>query len=460
MPATSTAPSDRRVTGTRTGKALLVLIVVLCGVTLALGYSNKARCAGPPYDSAGRSLAFGALKNRDVCYSDIQFLWLGRDIDEHVFPYVHGGITAGGQLFGGTVEYPVLTGVLMWAGAIGAHDDAAYLAHSALLLAGFGLITAWMLGWLSGVRALLWSLGPPLVLYAFHNWDLPVVATTVGAVFVMAAGRGGLRTRSVIAAVLLGIGVCLKLYPGLLVAPLALYVLVGGTDGRELPASVRGRYDVRGALAAVAAAVATTVAINLPFAVAGARGWWASFTFQSDRAVDITTNSIWYWGLRPLFADTPSAQASFQHVVDIASPLLVILGCLLALALGWHRFRREGSYPWIAVGGAMLCAFLLLHKVDSPQYMLWLLPFFVLVRVPWPVVTVYLLADLSLGIGLFRYFDALQRGNGHATGLEQLVWFGVWGRAACLVILFVLFTVRRPAVTTAAWSREPAASVT
>ena len=35
--------------------------------------------------------------DHDVCYSDIQHLWLGRDIDQHVFPYVNGSITPDGQ---------------------------------------------------------------------------------------------------------------------------------------------------------------------------------------------------------------------------------------------------------------------------------------------------------------------------------------------------------------------------
>ena len=56
---------------------------------------NKARCAGAPFDGVGRSLIFDSIKDAQVCYSDIQFLWLGRDIDKHVFPYVNGGITAG-----------------------------------------------------------------------------------------------------------------------------------------------------------------------------------------------------------------------------------------------------------------------------------------------------------------------------------------------------------------------------
>ena len=50
----------------------------------------------------------------------------------------------------------------------------------------------------------------------------------------------------------------------------------------------------------------------------------------------------------------------------------------------------------------MLCGFLLLHKVHSPQYTLWLVPFFVLLRVPWGWVVAYLVADLAMDVGIFR----------------------------------------------------------
>ena len=258
------------------GRAGAATAALACGVTLVFAYLNKARCAGPPYRPDGRSIVFDRIKDSHVCYSDIQFLWLGRGVDLHLFPYLTGGITPAGKLTGSTVEYPVLSGLLMWLGGIGAHTDAAFLLHSALLLAPFALATAWLLGRLSGRAALLWAAGPPLVLYAFHNWELPVVCTAVAAVYVVTAlTRYSVRTRGVVAAVLLGIGACLKVYPGIFVLPLMVHVLVGGSDGLDALAHARPgtgrRYDVRGALAVAAAAVATVVAINLPFAVAGYR---------------------------------------------------------------------------------------------------------------------------------------------------------------------------------------------
>jgi hypothetical protein len=95
----------------------MIVLVASCALTLILGYLNKARCAVAPFYDNGRSTTFDAVKDSWVCYSDIQFLWLGRDIDNHVFPYLHGAITSNGVLTGGTVEYPVLSGVLMWLGA-------------------------------------------------------------------------------------------------------------------------------------------------------------------------------------------------------------------------------------------------------------------------------------------------------------------------------------------------------
>jgi uncharacterized membrane protein len=412
---------------------MLVVLVLLTGLVLVLGYANKARCTGPEFDAAGRSQPDYDIRiDRDVCYSDIQHLWLGREINHHVFPYLSGSITPDGQLVGGTVEYPVLTGMLIWAGALFAHDDAGFLLGSALLMAPFGLLTGWMLGRLSRWRALVWALGPPLVLYAFHNWDLPVVACAVGAVFVMHGWRTerSLADRGAVAGVLLGLGFAFKLYPGAFVLPLALYVLT---------ASRPGVLHWGAALRVALTAAGTVILVNLPFAVAGYEGWRASFTFQELRKVDLTTNSIWYWGFRP---ESEPGNVAFQAVINWLSPGLVLLSFAVAAAVGWWRWRRSGVYPWVAVSAAMLCGFLLLHKVHSPQYTLWLLPFFVLLQVPWRWVIGYLIVDLMMGIGIFRWFYALKTGVGigiYEGFAAQAVAIGVWGRAALLVVLFVVF---------------------
>ncbi|WP_216913140.1 glycosyltransferase family 87 protein [Nocardia noduli] len=414
--------------------ALAIAVLLLCGLTLALGYANKARCATGPIDESGRSTIFDTIKDSDVCYSDIQLLWLGRDIDLHVFPYIDGGITDDGALVGGAVEYPVLSGTMMWLGALGADDDAEFLRYTALILVPFALLTAWLLFRLAGRAALLWAAGPPLVLYAFHNWELPVVCTAVGAVYVMIClQRISLRTRAVLAAVLLGLGFCLKLYPGIFVLPLMAYVMTHGDE----PDEGRG-LDVRGALLTAAAAVGTVVAVNLPFALAGYEGWRASITFQQMRQADITTNSLWYWGLRRLYGDNADSESSFQHTVSIASPALVVGSFALAMWLGKRRYAAIGVFPWVGVSGAMLCGFLLFHKVHSPQYTLWLIPFLVLLEVPWSLIGCYLVADAAIGVGVFRYFYAITSG-GSVEMTENVVQFGVWGRAILLVPLYFLF---------------------
>ena len=416
------------------GRVTLAVLVALTGLTLLAGYANKDRCVGPEFDAQGRSAPdFLVRQYRDVCYSDIQKLWLGRDIDRHVFPYLTGSITPEGELRGGTVEYPVLTGLLMWLAAVPSHTDGEFLAWSALLMAPFGLATGWLLGRLTRWRALVWALGPPLVLYAFHNWDLPVVACAVGAVYAVHAWRTPrpLADRAAVAAVLLGVGFAVKLYPGAFVLPLALLVLTARGRGAPL--------DWWGAVRVPLAAGVTVALINLPFAAAGYEGWRASFTFQELRKVDITTNSIWYWGFRPYSETTNLA---FQAVVDRLSPTLVLLSFAAATIAGWWRWRREGTYPWIGVSAAMLCGFLLLHKVHSPQYTLWLLPFFVLLRVRWGWIVAYLVVDLVMYAGIFRLFYLL---DAHAdtsvfTGFTaQAVMIGVWGRAALLIGLFVAF---------------------
>ena len=93
-------------------RAVAAVIVLLTAVLLLVSYASKDRCVGPTFDDKGRTTPDYDIRiDRDFCYSDIQYLWLDRDIDKHVFPYVHGGITPppDSKLTGGTVEYPVLT---------------------------------------------------------------------------------------------------------------------------------------------------------------------------------------------------------------------------------------------------------------------------------------------------------------------------------------------------------------
>jgi uncharacterized membrane protein len=428
----------------RFGTLALVVLVALCGVTLLLGFLNKDRCAGPEFLTNGRSDPdYDVRSKQDVCYSDIQFLWLGRDINKHVFPYVDGKLTKDGQPVGGVVEYPVLTGVIIWASALFATTDAEFLLWSALVLAPFGLFTAWLLGKLSRWRALLWAIGPPLVMYAFHNWELPVVACAVAAVYVVHRGWGRrgadlpLLSRATAAAVLLGLGFAFKVYPAIFVLPLMLYVLTGGRGGREY--GERKAPDWLGAIRVGAAALGTAVLVNVPFALVGFEGLKASFTFQLQRKADITTNSIWFWGLRP-YSDPDNEPV--QELIGVLSPTLMLLSFVIACALGWRRFVKEGTYPWVAVSAAMLCGFLLLHKVHSPQYTLWLVPMFVLLRIKWGWIVAYLVADLAMGIGIFRWYFEIFYGKhgGIYDGLAaQAVMVGVWGRAFLLVGLFYAF---------------------
>jgi uncharacterized membrane protein len=469
LPEEGRAPEEhgrRTAASARFGRTALAVLVLLCGVTLVLGFANKDRCTGPSFDELGRSVPdFERRNKQEVCYSDIQFLWVGRDIDRHIFPYVNGTLTEDGRLAGGVVEYPVLTGVIMWISALFATNDATFLLASAVLLAPFGLLTAWLLGRLSRWRALLWALGPPLVLYAFHNWELPVVACAVAAVYVMHRGWGRrgvdrpLVDRATVAGVLLGLGFLFKLYPALFVLPLMLYVLTGGQAGRELPEG--RRWDVAGTVRVGAAALGTAVLVNLPFMLVGFEGWKASFAFQWQRKADITTNSIWFWGLRP---DSNPENAGVQDMISLWSLTLMGASFVAACVLGWLRYQREGTYPWVAVSAAMLCGFLLLHKVHSPQYTLWLVPMFVLLRIRWGWVVAYLLADIAMGVGIFRWYYEI--GYGKHGGIfdgfaAQAVMIGVWGRAALLVGLFFAFLAARTTwdddvdATSTASSRSP-----
>ncbi|MDQ3054665.1 MAG: glycosyltransferase 87 family protein [Actinomycetota bacterium] len=378
------------------------LFAVLLLLTVALvvsGYLLKAQCKAD----------YGADRDRLLCSNDIQYLYDARGLSDKRLPYLDGSLVEG-QLTGGVLEYPVLTGLAAWLPSLFVDSASDYLTATAVLLAPFAFLSTWLLARMVRWRALIWAAGPPLLWYSFHNWDHLVVAATVTAFYLWWKGR------LTGAAIALAVGASLKLWPGFFIVALVLWLLRRG--------------DRRQAGAAGTAFAAAFALINGPFLLVNADGWWAPYAFQTMRAADITSNSIWFWGLPEFSKDTEQLNA-------LVAGLLVV-SWAAALAYGWWRSRDGSDYPWIQVSASMLCAFLLLNKVHSPQFALWLLPFFALIRLRWGWWATYLVFDSLLYVGLFRwYFDL---GQGADFGIPKLMLvLGVWGRAAMLVLLFVLF---------------------
>jgi uncharacterized membrane protein len=312
-------------------------------------------------------------------------MWESRGLAAGNVPYLQPFIDPDtGQLV--TVEYPVLTGMLMWlvsrAGSL-----PAFIALSTVLMGIAAMAIALILNRWAGRRAWLWAAAPALVHYLTYNYDALPALTVVAALALLLAhdpvGVG--RSRYLGAAAILGIGGGLKLYPLLFVLPLALWLLFGRPGAVQPELRVRlGR-----ALAAVGVAVGVFVAVNLPFAIANPQGWWLPFTFQAGRPIDATTLSIWY------FAGAAWPSVSQAQWVLLSSAATAV-GIAAAAGAGWLVGQRRGAYPLLGTCITVLIAYLLLNKVFSPQYILWLLPLLVLVRLPARLVVPYLAIDVVM----------------------------------------------------------------
>lgn len=394
------------------------------------GFALKGRCLAPWAEGH---------QYRGLCYNDIQALYpdfrdehgdiVGRGVNARVFPYTAGELRSDGALVNGAIEYPVLTGVFMWASGAAASDPNEYFLHSVLLLGPFGFLTAYLLARMTGIRALMWAAAPALVLYAFHNWDLLAVAAVAGGFYLW--HKGAPRA----SAATFAVGAALKMFPALFVAPLALE---RWRDG-----------DRKGAGEVAAVGAGTFALINLPFIVKNFSGWWATYEFHRARGPNF--DSIWNL--------TSFGPISLPRLDVGALNLVTTLGLLsffaIALGVGWLRARKEIAYPVVPVCGALLAAFLLWNKVHSPQYALWILPFFVLTAVSIGWWVAYTVVDFVVYVGVFRFFfDYTTQGVFESTA-QDMMEVGVWLRAILLLLLFVVFLRSSDSLTHPPATLEP-----
>lgn len=400
-------------TAKRAGSAVLTLSLAACAVALIAGYNVKDLCTRHDWNG---------YQYRTLCYNDVFALYFFRGLDVQPFPYIHGdGIfdneTApnGSHVEQGDLEYPALTGVFIGVVAEVTHTGVTFFRVTSAILAVFALLSLVLLWRLARTqwRLFFFALAPSLVLYAFHNWD-------VFAVFLMCAGLLAFHRRADgSAGVWLGLGAAAKVFPGLILPALVL-------ARRRETGKIPGRMIVGAAVG--------FLAVNVPFAIINWAGWWAPWSFQSKRFPNFETS--WYNIYRHLASHFGNFwSVTYPSLTSYASAALFLAGITWLL---WSESRRAHFRPYATSFGILLI-WLLTAKVYSPQYAMWLLPFFVLVEIPWGGFLAFSVTDLAVWVAVsafFLSFPPTGRGN-----LSQIAWIleaTVYARYAVLLVLLWL----------------------
>ncbi|MCA1824184.1 MAG: glycosyltransferase 87 family protein [Frankia sp.] len=355
----------------------LRVVLALTALTFSLGYFQKAPCRTHPW-------AHG-YQNSRMCYSDVFALYYAEGINEHKTPYVDH-----------PVEYPVVIGGLMWAAGQVVKTPQAFFDVTAVMMGLAALVAAATVVVCAGRRrpwdAAMFAVSLALFFHGLTNWDLAAVAFTGLGLASWA------RRRPATAGVWWGLGIATKLYPVFFAVPLAALCW-------------RAR-RMRAFLVAAVATVITWAAVNLPVFIAAREGWARFYVLSRNRGAN--WESLWYI-LEKVRGKSLDPRGGVSHLnLAVTIAFVLLLGGVLFLAFAAPRRPRLAPLLFLT-----LASFVIVNKVYSPQYVIWLTPFAVLARPRWRAFLVWQAAEAAQ---LFFQFYFFLRLNDPNTGLP-LSWF-------------------------------------
>jgi uncharacterized membrane protein len=420
---------------------LAPLLVALCAVAMVLGAAAQRLPCTQSYSGPQGQAELNWSNDRPFvyyCYSDVIALYLADQLGRPgEFPYrtswVEGAGTPARQVH--YLEYPVLTGLLMWAGANVAQGlkraglfaslptVVVYFDVLALVLAAAWLFVVGAVMKLMGTRpryALLVALSPLVLTQLLTNFDAVAVAFATAGLLAWARGR------PVLAGVLLGLGGAAKLYPLLLLVPLLVLCVRAGR--------------LRQGMAAVGGAAASWAVVNAPIAILYPTGWSYFWRFNAMRQPGFESlfNIVSYFTGVGLDRHLGPNQA--PAAINALSAGLFVAACLAICAVALSAPRRPRLAPLCLL---VVVAFLLVSKVYSPQYSLWLVPLAALALPRWRLLVGWMIIDALVWVPTLLF----QRGVGHG-GISQGYLLGaVLLRDAALVVIcaVVVREIYRPA---------------
>ena len=246
------------------------------------------------------------------------------------------------------VEYPPLTGVVMWATSLvtpgGDNAYRYYFLINALLIAFLFAGSAIVLSRMKPEFWYLLLLSPAVILSLYINWDLWAVITAIASIYWFD------RKSYAKSAIALGISIATKFFPIVLLAPIILIFI------RRKQVSHATRY--------VITLMGLWLVINLPFIIFNNAGWWRFFKLNSERTADF--GSLWY-ALQLL-----GVQVRNLNMISVLTFLIGIA------AFAVYFFGLEKTPTLATTAFTVVAIFTLASKVYSPQYVLWLTPLAIL----------------------------------------------------------------------------------
>lgn len=310
---------------------------LLIGLSSAfIGFILKLQCSLPE-----PSIFFTQIFR--TCYSDIPALYFARDFNEGIIPYFE--VQSDGQF----LEYPVLIGLQMYVSSIVTHfiQPESFLLFtyinwsiSLLLIA----IALWYLDKIDARAARWFAFSPALLLVLGINWDAIAILFLILGIYFFTKERNFLMGAA------LGLGMSGKLFP-ILLLPIALLYLYDSKNFKAMKQSIVG-------------AVVSWTSVNALFVVFAFDGWIRFFEFSRTRPIDF--GSL-YYAFRYLFSiETSTALA---NTIGSVSVILAFVFVLI--------YRRR--LPFMVSVTFVVSIFVLLNKVYSPQFWLWLAPIFAIV---------------------------------------------------------------------------------
>lgn len=267
------------------------------------------------------------------------------------------------------VEYPALTGLIMWlfsffiAPAQFAWVD--YFRLTASVHIVIFAITAYFLQKISNKKLAIIFVVTPAVLYSLNrNWDIWAILPMLIAIYLYEKGK---QNQS---AIWLAISIAAKFFP--LVIFLPIFAIAARTGKWKEGALYIGK------------TLGYWLAINIPFMLINFEGWFYFYKFSYERAI----GSASFFEISSIIGlPIPSNSISF-YVLN-----------LLGLALVAHFLFRSKRLPTLGEGAFFtMFAFILFNKQYSMQYIIWL-----------SVLAVIALVRLS-----------------QSAQLKMLVFYGVW----------------------------------